>query len=64
MDDSQWIDDLLIAFDDMGFMPTIVSHYILGVPFRKLAADMNYGERSLYRRLDSAKRKIAKGLKL
>lgn len=42
----------------------IVSHYILGVPFRKLAADMNYGERSLYRRLDSAKRKIAKGLKL
>lgn len=42
----------------------IVSHYILGVSFRKLAADMNYGERSLYRRLDSAKRKIAKGLKL
>lgn len=42
----------------------IVSHYILGVPSRKLAADMNYGERSLYRRLDSAKRKIAKGLKL
>lgn len=22
MDDSQWIDNMLIAFDDMGFMPT------------------------------------------
>lgn len=38
----------------------IVSHYILGVPFRKLAADMNYSERMLFYKLENAKRKIAK----
>ena len=38
----------------------IVSHYILGVSFRKLAADMNYSERMLFYKLENAKRKIAK----
>lgn len=38
----------------------IVSHYILGVPFIKLAADMNYSERMLFYKLENAKRKIAK----
>lgn len=42
----------------------IVSHYILGVPFRRLAVDMHYGEKTIRRRADSAKRKIAKRLKL
>nr|DAM56604.1 MAG TPA: Protein of unknown function (DUF1492) [Caudoviricetes sp.] len=42
----------------------IVSHYILGVSFRRLAVDMHYGEKTIRRRADSAKRKIAKRLKL
>ena len=42
----------------------IVSHYILGVPFQKLSMDMNYGIATIFRRLDSAKEKIARSLQL
>lgn len=38
----------------------IVSHYVLGYSFRKLSFDMNYGIATIFRRLESAKRKIAK----
>ena len=37
----------------------IVSHYVLGYSFRKLSFDMNYGIATIFRRLKSAKRKIA-----
>ena len=40
----------------------IVSHYVLGYSFRKLAGEMNYSERRIYYRLKSGKEKIMQKL--
>ena len=40
----------------------IISHYVLGYSFRKLAGEMNYSERRIYYRLKSGKEKIMRKL--
>lgn len=37
----------------------IVSHYVLGYSFRKLAGEMNYSERNIFYIMKSGKKKIA-----